>query len=129
MPITKQAIKRMKQNETAKTRNKHFGSRMKSMIKLILTYVQNGEMDNAKKSLTEAVKAIDMAAKKNIIHKNNAAHKKSRIQRAINTGVAKEPEVKVAKKAEPKAKKVKEVEPAIEVKTEEKVEKKGEEKA
>jgi len=97
MPITKQAIKRMKQSEVAKNRNKHYGSRMKSMVKYILNCVQEGELDKAKTALSEAIKAIDMAAKKKIIHKNNAARKKSRIQKVVNTGVSKKVEVKANK--------------------------------
>lgn len=97
MPITKQAIKRMKQSEVAKKRNKHYGSRMKSMVKLLLTYVQEGELEKAKKVLPDVIKTIDMAAKKNIIHGNNAAHKKSRVQKAVNTGVTKKVESKAEK--------------------------------
>ncbi len=100
MPITKQVIKRMKQSNAARTRNKHYSSRMKSLVKLILTYVQTGDMEKAKKVLPEVIKSIDTAAKKNIIHNNNASHKKSRIQRAVNNGP-----VKKAEKAPAKAKK------------------------
>lgn len=98
MPITKQVIKRMKQNQVAKARNKHYTSRMKSLIKLILTYMEKGEVEKAKEVLPQVVKAIDMAAKKHIIHPNNAAHKKSRVQRILNNGPVKKAE-KVVKKA------------------------------
>ena len=73
MPITKQAIKRMRQNQVANTRNRHYLSRMKSMIRLFLGYAQKNELDKAAKVLPEVTKSIDLAAKKNIIHKNNAA--------------------------------------------------------
>lgn len=96
MPIIKSAIKRMKQNSVHRSRNRHYGSHMKSMIKLLLTHVEKGEMDKAKKVLPEVISAIDMAAKKNIVHENNAARKKSRIQRAINAGPPKKEE-KIAK--------------------------------
>ena len=104
MPITKQAIKRMKQSRTRYARNRHYSSHMKSMIKLILDYAKKGDLDKANKILPKVVSSIDTAAKKNIIHKHNAAHKKSKIQKALN----------VKPKAEPKAEK----------KSEEKVEKK-----
>jgi small subunit ribosomal protein S20 len=84
MPIIKQAIKRMKQSRVRYARNRHYLSHMKSMIKLILDYAKKGELDKANKILPKVVSAIDTAAKKNIIHKNNAAHKKSRIQKALN---------------------------------------------
>jgi small subunit ribosomal protein S20 len=87
MPITKSAIKQMKQNRVKYARNRNYSSRMKSMVKLILDYVQKGELDKANKILPKVVSAIDVAAKKNLIHKNNAAHKKSRIQKALSANV------------------------------------------
>ena len=101
MPITKQAIKRMKQDKVRTARNRHYSSHMKSMVKLILGYVQKKEEDKATKILPKVVKAIDTAAKKNLIHKNNASNKKSRIQRAVNTMGA-EKKVKTVEKAEKK---------------------------
>ena len=58
---------------------------MKSMIKLVLDYAQKKEADKAVKILPKVVSAIDTCAKKNIIHKNNAARKKARIQKALNS--------------------------------------------
>ncbi|MBU1683768.1 30S ribosomal protein S20, partial [Patescibacteria group bacterium] len=98
MPILKQAIKRMKQDRVRYARNRHYSSDMKSMIKLISGYIKKGETDKATKILPKVVKAIDTAAKKNLIHKNNAAHKKSHVQKALNDIGSAKP------KAEPKAK-------------------------
>ena len=122
MPLIKSAIKRMKQNQAARDRNRHYRSHMKSMIKLVIGYIEKGEMDKANKILPDVIKAIDTAAKKKIVHKNNAARKKSRVQKAINAGplptkVGKEKpvkakvskkEAKAAKKAEEKAEKAEE---------------------
>lgn len=108
MPIIKSSIKSMKQSLTRRQNNRHFGNHMKSMIKLILTYVEKGEMDKAKKILPEVMKSIDMAAKKKIIEKNNAANKKSRVQRAINAGPAKKEEKAAKAKVEKEAKAAKE---------------------
>ncbi|QQR83156.1 30S ribosomal protein S20 [Candidatus Peregrinibacteria bacterium] len=101
MPITKQAIKRVKQDKTRTQRNRHYNSHMKSMIKLILGLVKSNESDKAVKMLPKAVSAIDTCAKKNIIHQNNAARKKSRIERALSaaksvksTATSKKEEVK-----------------------------------
>ena len=102
MPIIKSAIKRMKQNTVNRGRNSHYRSHMKSMIKLLLTHVQKGEMEKAKKILPDVVSAIDMAAKKKIVHENNAAHKKSRVQKAINAGPPKKEEKPVKAKAAPR---------------------------
>ena len=107
MPIIKSAIKRMKQNEVRRDRNRHYGSHMKSMIKRLLGLVDKGQMDEAKTVFPEVVSAIDTAAKKRIIHANNAAHKKSRVQRALNVGPAKKEDkpVKVEKVGKKEVKK------------------------
>ena len=84
MPITKQVIKRVKQAKKRTERNRHYRSHMKSMIKLVLDYVQKKEADKATKILPKVVSAIDTCAKKNIIHENNAARKKARIQKALS---------------------------------------------
>ncbi len=84
MPITKQVIKRVKQAQKKADRNRHYRSHMKSMIKLIFQYVAKKESDKATKILPKVIHSIDTCAKKKIIHRNNAAHKKSRLQRALN---------------------------------------------
>ncbi len=131
MPIIKSAIKRVKQDKVKTARNKHYSSHMKSMIKLILEYVQKGEADKANKMFAKVISSIDTCAKKNIIHKNNASRKKSRIQKALsNIGKKVEKAEKPAKaeKVEKKAdKKSEKVEKKAEEKAE-KVEKKEEEK-
>ena len=62
------------------------------MIKLLLGHVEKGEMEKAKKLLPDVMSAIDTAAKKNLIHENNAAHKKSRVQKAVTAGPPKKEE-------------------------------------
>jgi small subunit ribosomal protein S20 len=104
MPVTKQAIKRMKQTKVRAARNRHYSSEMKSMVKLLLGYVKTNEIEKAEKVLPKVVKAIDNAAKKNLIHGNNASRKKSRVQKAVNALKA-GTEKKEAKKGEVKSKK------------------------
>jgi small subunit ribosomal protein S20 len=87
MPITKQAIKQMRQNAVHKDRNKHYISRMKSMIKLFMEYVKNNESAKAAKVLPQVFSAIDTAVKKHLLHKNNAARKKSRLQKSLGAPV------------------------------------------
>ena len=111
MPITKQVIKRVKQAKKRTEKNQHYRSHMKSMIKLVLDYVQKKEAGKAAKILPKVVSAIDTCAKKNIIHENNAARKKARIQKAVSNigkGGAEQVEKKEsAPKAEKKAAKPK----------------------
>ena len=98
----------MKQNSKRRMNNRHYGSHMKSMIKLLLGYVEKDEMDKAKKLLPDVISAIDTAAKKKILHVKNAAHKKSRVQRAINVGPPKKEE-KATKKVKEKVEKVEDI--------------------
>jgi len=54
---------------------------MKTMIKKVTDLAAAKKLDEAKKLLPETYKAIDMAAKKNLIHKRTAARKKSLVCR------------------------------------------------
>lgn len=83
MPIIKSAKKRAKLSEVFRERNLSYKTRMLTMIKNIIKWVKDGDVEKAKHHFDEAQQAIDMAAKRNIIHKNNAARKKSRIALAI----------------------------------------------
>ena len=59
---------------------------MKTMIRKVMDSVKNGKMDEAQQLLPRAFKAIDTAAKKNIIHQKNAARKKARLSRMVTAG-------------------------------------------
>ncbi|MBU1446507.1 30S ribosomal protein S20 [Patescibacteria group bacterium] len=118
MPIIKSAKKRVKQSEKRRQRNYPVRSKMKTFIKKVLIAVKDGNNEEAVKLMPETFKIIDTATKKNIIHKNNAARKKSRLAKALaNIGEAKVEKVIKKKPAAKKttAKKVEKV-----AKTEEK---------
>ena len=83
MPHTKSAKKRLRQNEKRRLANKAKKSVMKTYIKKVLNAVKENNLEDAKKFLPIAMKKIDKAAKTNVIHKNNAARKKSRISKAV----------------------------------------------
>jgi small subunit ribosomal protein S20 len=83
MPIIKSAKKRAKQNVTARERNHAQLSRMRSFVKNIIKWTENGKVEKAKEVFNDTQKAIDTCSKKNLIHKNNAARKKSRIAKLI----------------------------------------------
>lgn len=68
--------KRIRQAEKARVRNKHYKTLMKSMIKKVKTA---GSKVEAEPLYHEAVSIIDSIAGKGIIHKNNAANKKSKL--------------------------------------------------
>ena len=85
MPLIKSAIKRARQNTVRMNRRKPVKSYMKTMMKKMEEAVKGGKRDEAVKMLSETYKAIDMAAKINIVHKNNAARKKARMARLVKS--------------------------------------------
>ena len=84
MANIKSAKKRIKVTKTKTERNKIQKSKIKMFTKKIDSLVKSGNKDEAKKTLIEATKAIDMAASKGVYHKNNAARKVGRLQKAVN---------------------------------------------
>ena len=83
MPIIESAIKRARQNIVRKTRLQPYKTQLKTMMKKLIDAVKEGKKDEAAKLLPAVYKAIDTAAKKHLIHPNNAAHKKSRMARLV----------------------------------------------
>ena len=83
MPLIKSAIKRARQNTVRHDRRKPVKTYMKTMMKKMEDTVKAGKKDEAAKLLPETYKAIDMAAKINILHKNNAARKKARMAKLV----------------------------------------------
>jgi small subunit ribosomal protein S20 len=76
MPLTKSAIKRARQSLVRKERRRPYKTQMKTLIKKVTEAAQTSTAEAAK-LLPQVYKAIDMAAKKGIIHPSNAARKKS----------------------------------------------------
>jgi len=68
--------KRIRQAEDARQRNKHYKSMVKTTVKKVQGATTRSEAEGL---LREAVAVIDSVAGKGVIHKNNAAHKKSRL--------------------------------------------------
>lgn len=78
MPIIKSAQKRVRTARKATVRNLKVKRTMKSAIKALDKVVRSGKKSGGNE-FSEAVSAIDTAAKKGIIHKNKAARQKSRL--------------------------------------------------
>lgn len=128
MPIIKSAKKRMRQNLKRRAINYPVRSEMKTVIKKLFLLVKDGNIEEAKKFIGYAYSIIDKACKKNIIHPNNAARKKSQLAKALNeleAGGGKKVE-EVKKGSKKKAKKVEVKEEKAEEVVEEKVEEKEE---
>jgi small subunit ribosomal protein S20 len=75
----KSQIKRNRQNELARDRNKSVRSALKTAVRRFEEAVSAGNTDEAKKAAGEATRKLDKAASKKVIHKNQAANRKSAI--------------------------------------------------
>lgn len=84
MANIKSAIKRAKKAKVRTMRNRTIKSTVKTIIKRFEEAVEAKNVDEAKVILQTAVKTIDKAASKGILHKNNAANKKSRLTKMFN---------------------------------------------
>lgn len=83
MPITSSAIKAARQNIKRRQQRQPFNTKMKTAMRSFIDLVKEKKIEDAKKMLPAAYKAIDTAAKKNLIHRNNAARKKSLLARMV----------------------------------------------
>ena len=80
MANIKSQIKRNRQNEVRRLRNKAVRSEIKTRTKIAVTAAGAEGSDDA---LRTAVKRIDKAASKGVIHKNQAARRKSRLMKRL----------------------------------------------
>ena len=84
MPNIKSAKKRVLVLEKKNTQNKMIRSEMKTAIKKFNAAIEAGDAAAAEKLLPATVSVIDSAASKGVIHKNNAANKKSSLAKSLN---------------------------------------------
>ena len=84
MAHIKSSIKRIRLQEKAATRNKSKRSLLKTNVKKFETAISEGDLDNAQAAFRVAVKTVDRAATKGLIHKNKAARRKSKMARKLN---------------------------------------------
>jgi small subunit ribosomal protein S20 len=86
MPNTPSAIKRMRQEERRRAHNNSIKSRVKTYITKARAAISSPAIDaaTAEAAVRAAVSELDRAAKKGVIHKNNAARRKSRLMKQLN---------------------------------------------
>lgn len=83
MANTKSAVKRMRQAEKRRLRNRQVRSQARTYIKRARVQIEAGELDEAQKAVAQAVQALDKAVEKGILHKNNVARRKSRLMQQL----------------------------------------------
>lgn len=84
MANIKSQLKRIKQNEKRRVRNKSVKSSVKTAIRKFREAAEAGDKDQALTLLQEASRKLDKAASKGVMHANQAANKKSAMAKRAN---------------------------------------------
>ncbi|MBH25322.1 MAG: 30S ribosomal protein S20 [Myxococcales bacterium] len=84
MPNHKSAIKRMRQNEKRRQRNRHYKSRVKHSIRAVHDAIESQEFASIEETLRHAISEIAHASTKGVLPKKRASRKISRLTIAVN---------------------------------------------
>jgi small subunit ribosomal protein S20 len=84
----KSQIKRNRQNEKARLRNKSVKSSLKTVIRKLNEASETGNAETATALLRDASRQLDKAVSKGVIHKNQAANRKSAIAKKLTSASA-----------------------------------------
>jgi small subunit ribosomal protein S20 len=88
LPVTESAKKRLRQTAKRRLRNRVYRSRARSQIKKTDRLISERKLDEAAESAAVAARALDRAAQKGVIHKKNAARRKSRLFKRLSRAQA-----------------------------------------
>jgi small subunit ribosomal protein S20 len=78
------ALKRARQNEVRRIRNKSYKTRVKKVVKEVRNAIAANSVDQAQQSFKAAVSVLQKTASKGVIHKNQASRKIARLARGLN---------------------------------------------
>lgn len=81
MANIKSQIKRMRQNEKRRLRNRMVRGQARAALKRALEAIESGQVTD--EIIRQAVSALDKAAEKGVLHKNNVARRKSRLMKRL----------------------------------------------
>jgi small subunit ribosomal protein S20 len=81
---TKSAIKNIRKTARRRQLNRVFRSQARTFVKRTWRQIEAGELEEAQVTAQLAIKALDKAAQKRVIHPNNAARRKSRLMQRLN---------------------------------------------
>jgi small subunit ribosomal protein S20 len=84
MPNTRQAEKRMRITARRTARNRHVKSTVKTAVRRFSDTLAQGDLEAAGDKLRSAVRTVDKAVSKGVVHKNAAARRKSRLTKSLN---------------------------------------------
>ena len=85
MPNIKQQKKRMRLAEKQRLRNRQNKSAIRTLFKKLQTSVEEQDQATAQALALQLTSSIDKAVTKGVLHKNNAAHKKSRVAHLVGS--------------------------------------------
>jgi len=89
MPLTSSAKKAHKQSLVRASRNRRFSDLYKETLKTFERSLKAGNLEEATTALSKLYSRVDTLVKKNILHKNNAARKKSAFAKMLRAASAK----------------------------------------
>ena len=84
MANIKSALKRIRSSEKKRVRNRLVRTQTRTYVKKARAQIDENELEGAQNSVAEAIRALDKAAQKGILHRNNAARRKARLMHKLN---------------------------------------------
>lgn len=84
MPTSLSAQKRVRQNAKRRLRNRRAKSAVNTYVRKVEAALESGDPQAARAAYAVAVRVIDKAVSKNVLHRNTAARRKSRLAKRIN---------------------------------------------
>lgn len=91
MANTKSSLKRIRSSERKRERNRIYRSRTRTELKQAREAISSGKLEEAIEQTRQAIRILDKAVNKGILHKNNAARRKSRLMQRLNELQAQQP--------------------------------------
>jgi small subunit ribosomal protein S20 len=90
LPHTESAKKALRVSQRRRDQNKPVRSQVKTYVKKAEQRISSNEPESAREAVQRAMTALDKAAQKGVIHPNNAARRKSRLMKKLNTAASAE---------------------------------------
>jgi small subunit ribosomal protein S20 len=79
----KSALKRIRQNEKRRLHNRHFRNRARTLVRKGRSALVSGDAERARTAIREAVRDLDQAAARGVVHRRNASRRKSRLMKQL----------------------------------------------
>lgn len=79
----KSAWKRIRQNEKRRIHNRHFRARVRTYLKRARNSLESNDVETAREETRRAIRELDMSARRGVLHKRNAARRKSRLMKQL----------------------------------------------